>query len=108
MCRFVVSLVVLLFVTACGGAPATQSVSDQLNGTWQSDVFTVTIDFNNGTYKGVALGQPFDRKLTLVEEQANTARFKADDIDVVAQLQEDGSLILTRDGGIPVVLQRAP
>ncbi len=81
-----------------------QALHEKLNGTWQSDIMTVTFDFNGGTYSGVAMGEEFSKKLTLVSEEANIVVFKSDDAKVVCQFQNDGSIMLTKEGGIPVTL----
>ena len=110
----IVSILAVLFIISCGsGGSGDKAIHETLNGTWVSDIFTVTIDFDKGTYKGVGLGQPFDRKLVLVAEEANLVTFTIDDSTIIAQIHEDGDTItLTKqmeDGssGIPVTLKRS-
>ena len=106
------SLICISTLIGCGSGSDDKALHEIMNGTWVSDIMTVTIDFDKGTYKGVALGQPFDRKLTLVEEEANLVTFKADENTIICQVHEDGDTItLTKqleDGGsgIPVTLKR--
>jgi hypothetical protein len=73
---------------------------------------TVTFDWENGTYSGVGLGELFNRKLILVSEDANTnvVVFKSDESTIVCQFLPDGSIVLRKqiEGGIPVILTRAP
>lgn len=95
--------------TSQPGASA-QSVSQKLNGTWGNDLMTVKIDFPGGRYDGIAMGAKFERKLTLVKELGNTVEFKTSDgqeeATILAQFQEDGSVMLTKEGGIPLSLKR--
>lgn len=83
-----------------------QELYKKLDGTWASDIFSVQIDTAAGVYAGVAMGQPFERKMTFVKEMANVVIFKADDNQIVAQFQGDGNLMLTKDGGIPMLVKR--
>ena len=54
-------------VICTGGSVASQAehvpLHTQLNGTWQNDLMTVSIDFEEGVYSGVALGKEFFRPL---------------------------------------------
>jgi len=83
-----------------------QELHERLNGTWQNDIMTVTFDFENWIYSGVILGQEFSRKLTLVSAKANIVTFRSDDTKIICQFQEDGRIMLTKDGGIPVLLRK--
>ena len=87
-------------------AASAQELHERLNGTWHNDIMTVTFDFENRIYSGVVLGQEFSRKLTLVSEKANIVTFRSDDTKIICQFQEDGRIMLTKDGGIPVLLRK--
>lgn len=94
--------------SAAGKTP--NRISERLHGTWQSDAMTVKIDLASGTYSGVVLGEPFNRKITILDEYANVVTFKSDSSTITAQFQSDGGLLLTKqgvEGGIPVLLKRA-
>jgi hypothetical protein len=97
-------LVVILLQISCSKTPGPH---ERLNGTWQSDLMTVTIDFAGGRYSGVAFGQPFSKRLTLVSEYANVVTFKSDETAIVCQIQSDDRILLTKEGGIPVLFTRA-
>lgn len=97
-----------LAMLLCGSTAFGQELYKKLDGTWVSDVFTVQIDTAAGVYAGVVMGQPFERKMTFVKEMANVVIFKADDNQIVAQFQDDGSLMLTKEGGIPALVKRMP
>lgn len=94
-----------LALAACDDPPAPH---ERLNGTWTSNIATAQFDFAAGVYKGVSLGEPFDKKLKLVEEMGNSVVFMSDDTRITAQLQDDGSVVLMKEGGLPVRLTRAP
>lgn len=97
-------LILIFFMFACSGE---KKAHEKLNGTWESKVMTVSFDFSKEKYSGISLGQAFDKKLTLVSEQGNAVVFKSNDTQITAQIQEDGSVILMKEGGIPIVLKRA-
>ena len=70
---------------------------------------TVTIDFPGHKYSGVAMGQQFSHSLDLVSENANVVVFKDSDATIVCQIQDDGGIMLTKqgaEGGIPIILHR--
>jgi hypothetical protein len=90
-------------LAGCGGHAVP---SHDLDGTWQSRVITVTMNFEQQTYQAVFLGDTHLRKLTFLSEEGNVVRFKIDDINVTCQILEDGSIVLTRENGIPVRLVR--
>jgi len=94
----------LLLLCACGSAP-----HDKLNGTWTSDIMTVTIDFPNHKYTGSGFGHNWSHYLELVSEKGNVIQFKESDAVVMCQLESDGTMILTKEGsegGIPLVMHR--
>lgn len=97
----VAALFLSLTVTARGAG-----LHEKLNGTWTSNTMTVVFDFDAGTYRGAALRERFSKKLTLVEEYANIVVFRSDGTEVVCQFQGDGKIMLTKKGGIPVLLKR--
>ncbi len=71
---------------------------------------TVTIDFPSHKYSGVVMGEQFSHYLDLVSESANLVIFKESDATIVCQIQDDGTIMITKqgpEGGIPVILHRA-
>ncbi|WP_306591623.1 hypothetical protein [Geothrix sp. 21YS21S-4] len=96
--------------SSISGQPAHSAVVSKLAGTWQNDLMTVKIDLLQGKYEGIAMGEKFDKKLTIVKEIGNAVEFTVgegpDKAAITAQLQEDGSLILTKEGGIPLMMKR--
>jgi hypothetical protein len=101
----------IIFLTAmtlilinCGSA--SKLTHKKLNGTWKNNIMTVSIDFNKRTYKGVALGKEFNRKLKLVKEEPDTVFFTTDGTKIVCQINDDNNIILTKEGGIPVAFKR--
>lgn len=105
MKRPVLLLVILLSLTMiqCAGH---QVPKHDLNGTWYSRVLTVKMNFDQETYEAVFLGDTHSRKLTLLSEVGNTVQFRIDDINVTCEILDDGSIVLTRENGIPVRLVR--
>jgi len=102
-------------VICTGSSVASQAehvpLHTKLNGIWQNDLMTVTIDFEEGVYSGVALGKKFFRPLVLVREYANIVIFKTINPDktfntITCQIQNDGSILLTKEGGIPLIFKR--
>lgn len=59
MGRLLSLLLVLLALAGCGG-PAT---AGRLNGTWQTEGATITLDTNAGTYQANIAGQDIQRSL---------------------------------------------
>lgn len=100
-------VVVLAVLGMLVGSALAGGLHQRLNGTWVSDIFTCTFDFGSGVYSGVALGDEFEHKLELVKEAGNVVIFLSDGQRIVAQFQEDGTLILAKEGGLPVLLKRA-
>jgi len=100
---FTIVVVVLMLSLGCENG---KKPHERLNGTWKSDIMTVTIDFDSGTYEGVALGQIFTKKLRLVSEKANVVTFMSGESKIIAQIADDDSIILTKEGGIPIRLER--
>jgi hypothetical protein len=52
------------------------------------------------------MGETFNNKLTLVSEEANVVIFKSNENKIVCQFQENGGIMLTKEGGIPIILTR--
>lgn len=103
--RLALAIAFLLIGCSHGSSP-----HDRLNGTWTSDIMTITIDFPAHKYSGVAMGEPFSHYLDLVSENANVVVFKESDATIVCQIQDDGSIMITKqgsEGGIPMILHRA-
>lgn len=95
----------LLTLTGCSNS-AKDSIHETLNGNWENNIMTVTFDFDKGTYSGAAMGQTFTTELSLVSEEANLVVFKSNENKIVCQFQDDGSIMLTKEGGIPIILNR--
>lgn len=103
--RTMIAAVAFVLVTASVALAA--GLHEKLNGVWVSDLMTVEIDFAKGTYSGVAMGNTFDQDLSLVKEFANVVIFKSNGNQITAQFQENGSVMLTKEGGFPAILKRA-
>jgi len=101
----ILSFVLLLTITSCGSS-AKVAPHENLNGSWKNNIMTVTFDFDKGSYSGAAMGQTFNTKLTLVSEEANLVIFKSNENKIVCQFQDNGSIMLTKEGGIPIILNR--
>jgi hypothetical protein len=101
------TLIALALLLAAASAVCAGGMHERLNGTWVSRLMTVNIDFDGGTYEGVALGKEFNRRLALVREYANVVIFTIDGARVTAQFQKGGGVILTKEGGVPVEFERA-
>jgi hypothetical protein len=102
-------LAVVILAAGCSRSRGS-SPHDRLNGTWTSNIMTVTIDFPAHKYSGVAMGEQFSHYLDLVSENANVVVFKESDATIVCQIQDDGSIMITKqgsEGGIPLILHRA-
>ena len=98
-----------IMILSAASALADDKPSDKLNGTWSNDIMTVTINVEQGTYSGVGLGVQFNNSINIVEEKPEYVVFDMTNeqgtFKVVAQFQADGSLMITKDGGMPMVLQ---
>ncbi|MGB8414419.1 MAG: hypothetical protein WCE23_16510 [Candidatus Binatus sp.] len=106
----VVQLAAAIAFLLMGCSHGSSSPHDRLNGTWTSNIMTVTIDFPAHKYSGVAMGEQFSHYLDLVSENANVVVFKESDATIVCQIQDDGSIMITKqgsEGGIPLILHRA-
>ncbi len=100
-------LLVTLVLAGCTHAPA---LHDRLNGTWTSNIMTVTFDFPHHRYSGVIMGEQFSHHLDLISENPNIVVFKESDATVVCQFQDDGDIMITKqgsEGGIPLILHPA-
>jgi hypothetical protein len=100
----VILIASLLIFSACGNSA--KPLHESLNGSWKNDIMTVTFNFDKGIYSGVAMGETFNNKLTLVSEEANVVIFKSNENKIVCQFQENGGIMLTKEGGIPIILTR--
>lgn len=100
------TLVVILLVMAFCCSAWAEEVHRKLNGVWVSDVLTVKIDFDKGTYESIFMGEEKVRKLAFVKELGNSVVFTIDESKVTAQIQENGNVLLTKEGGIPVLMKR--
>jgi hypothetical protein len=95
---------VIIFIAGCGAD--TDAPHKTLNGSWKNDIMVVKFDFKERVYSGVALGQDFSKKLTLVSEEPGFVVFRSDEDKIICQFQDDGGILLTKDGGIPMLLHK--
>lgn len=81
----------------------------QLEGTWSSDMMTVTFSWEQGVYSGVLLDQPFTKSLEFVREQENAVVFKASGSEMICEFQADGAIALVTRGedNPPIVLRKS-
>jgi hypothetical protein len=80
------------------------------NGAWASELMTVRIDFDKGAYTGIAMYQPFNNPLKLLEETPDflTIEVTAPDgpYKATVQFTPEGGLVLTaKESPWPLVLQ---
>jgi hypothetical protein len=101
------SVALLLVIATLQSCSTGEKPHEKLNGKWTSDVMTVKIDFDKGTYSGVAMGRRFNDDLKLVEESSEVVVFKADGDKITAQFQPDGGILLTKKAGVSVQMQPA-
>ena len=99
-------IIITLFVVIGMLMGCSDSPHQKINGTWTNAIMTVTIDFEKNIYSGVALGKSFKNKLSLVSENANIVVFKSNNSKITCQIQDDDNIMLTKEGGIPIVLKR--
>lgn len=85
------------------------SLYQQLEGTWSSDMMTVTFSWDQGVYSGVLLDQPFTKSLEFVREQENAVVFKASGSEMICEFQADGAIALMTRGedNPPIVLRKS-
>lgn len=84
-------------------------LSERLNGTWESDLGTARIDLASGVYSGAFMGEPFERRIKVLNEYDNVVVFKSDTSTIAALFLEDGRLMLKKQGqqgALPFVLRR--
>ncbi|CCO22706.1 hypothetical protein [Maridesulfovibrio hydrothermalis] len=101
MKKLALTIMILAFLAACNSAP-----HDKLNGTWQNEVMSMTIDFDKGTYNGVAMGKQFSRDLKLVSEDENAVVFTVGGKELVAQFQPEGGILINMGGKLPLSFVR--
>jgi lysophospholipid acyltransferase (LPLAT)-like uncharacterized protein len=53
------------------------------------------------------MGEKKTRPLKIVEERGNSLIFQTDEWKATVQTQDDGAILLTREGGIPLLLTPA-
>ena len=89
--------------------PVAEPASQRLDGTWETDMMTIGIDFAAGSYTGETVGERFTRRLALVRERGDTVVFTTDGDTIVAQLRSDTAASLVKHGehgAIPILLRR--
>jgi hypothetical protein len=89
--------------------PSDMPLYQQLEGTWSSDMMTVTFSWENGVYSGVLLDQPFTKSLEFVREQENAVVFRASGSEMICEFREDGAIALMTRGedNPPIVLRKS-
>jgi hypothetical protein len=89
--------------------PSDTPLYQQLEGTWSSDMMTVTFSWEQGVYSGVLLDQPFTKSLEFVREQENAVVFRASGSEMICEFQEDGAIALMTRGedNPPIVLRKS-
>ncbi|MGK0291450.1 MAG: hypothetical protein ACI86H_002918 [bacterium] len=102
----IITGILLLLTLLVGGCDSKKNIHNQLNGSWTNPIMVIKIDFDKGTYSGTALGSKFSKKLTLVSEKGSTVVFKSGESKIICLIQKDGSIILTKEGGIPIPFTR--
>ena len=82
-------------------------LADKLTGTWVNDISTLEIDVAKKQFGGVSLGSEFSHSnLEILSEKANYLKITAGGNAYVIQFQGDGAIMVTRQGGIPLIYQR--
>jgi hypothetical protein len=89
--------------------PSDTPLYQQLEGTWSSDMMTVTFSWENGVYSGVLLDQPFTKSLEFVREQENAVVFRASGSEMICEFRADGAIALMTRGedNPPIVLRKS-
>lgn len=90
-------------------APQKMAAKFDINGTWINKKmgFSVTIDTQNGTYNGTAMGEKFHRTLLVKEVENNIVVMEVNKMKIVAQFDSSDEMTITKeDTGFPVVVQR--
>lgn len=108
MSKILLAALACAVLLSCGGNGDNEPLHEQLTGTWTSDLMTVTFDWENNVYSGVALGEPFGGTLTLVSEEGNVVKFRSEENLVIVQIMDDGKILLRKDieGAIPLIFER--
>lgn len=106
MKRFIVMSFFVFFLLVSNGNAETPG--EYLNGKWLSPAMTAEFDVEDGTYIVTAMGKTTTQKLEIVSDDGNTIVFKSDGKTIIAKKNEDGSITMGKEGGIPVMLKRAP
>jgi hypothetical protein len=79
----------------------------QLEGTWSSDIMTVTFSWDEGVYSGVLFEQPFTKSLEFVREQENAVVFRASGSEMICEFRADGAIaLMTRGEDTPPIVLR--
>lgn len=100
----ILSALILCLVLA--SPVAAQELFKSLNGTWAGDLGTVQFDVENGLYSGIAMGEEFEKKLTFVKEMGNSVVFLSGENKITATIREDGSVLMAKEGGVPLIYKR--
>lgn len=89
--------------------PSDTPLYQQLEGTWSSDIMTVTFSWEQGVYSGVLLDQPFTKSLEFVREQENAVVFRASGSEMICEFRADGAIALMMRGedNPPIVLRKS-
>lgn len=93
-----------LFLIGCSGEAQKPGPEEVLSGKWVSSLMTAEFDFKEGTYKTFLFGEEKIHKMEIVSEKSNIITFKSDGETLFATVNDDGSITIGKEGGIPVKL----
>lgn len=106
MKRLIVASVFMVLLFICNASAGTPG--EYLNGKWLSPAMVAEFDVEGGTYIVTAMGKTTTQKLEIVSDDGKTIIFKSDGKTIIAKKNSDGSITMAKEGGIPVMLKRAP
>ena len=103
-----ISLIIISIRCHSTSDPARSNIQFYIDGTWvNKDGYSVTINSKLRTFRGTAVGHPFDHDYQLKSFHDNIIIFVTNNHKIVAQFNSEDEMTLTReDGGIPVTVTR--
>jgi len=110
MLKHFLAALVFLVLIPLGPAAAEQDCGycHLANGAWTSELMTVHIDFDKGSYSGIALGQPFNYTVKLLDENPDYLVMEVTGPDgpykATVQFRPSGGLIIKEGGPLPLLL----
>jgi len=111
MLKHSLAALVFLVLLPLGPAAAQQDCNycHLANGAWTCELMTVHIDFDKGAYTGIALGQPFNYTIKLLDENPDYLVMEVIGPDgpykATVQFQPSGGLIIKEGGPLPLLLK---